>query len=173
MQQELLQQQLSPVEYTRRLAEAKASALANAEQQSRTLYLGSDTIVEVDGTILEKPKDKAEAMTMLLQLSGREHFVHTGVALFHCPDKSEIDKNAVLVASFTETARVTFAKLTNEDVVAYVETGEPMDKAGSYGIQGIGGQLVSGLEGDFFTVMGLPMNRLSQALAEAVRQIAN
>ena len=102
---------------------------------------------------------------MLTRLSGRKHFVHTGVAVYR------VHQNVELVASFTDTAQVTFAPLSERDIDSYIATKEPMDKAGSYGIQGIGGQFVSNVSGDFFTVMGLPMNKLSQALVEAVRQI--
>jgi septum formation protein len=172
-QLKLIQENTSPIEYTQRLAEAKAHALAVEEATSSTtttpvLYLGSDTIVELEGSILEKPKDKADAMTMLRKLSGRQHFVYTGVALYSTHSKKHSEKVALL-ASFTATAKVTFVELSEEDIVAYVESGEPMDKAGSYGIQGIGGQFVSEIQGDFFTVMGLPMNLVSQSLSDAVR----
>lgn len=176
MQQKLVQEKLTPIEYTKRLAEAKAYALADVEKEkihSNTLYLGSDTIVEIDDVILEKPKNKDEAISMLQKLSGRQHYVHTGVALYCCSGGSSNDSDGVptpkLVSSFTETAKVTFDTLSTEDIVAYVNTNEPMDKAGSYGIQGIGGQLVNKLDGDFFTVMGLPMNKLSIALVDVIK----
>ena len=90
-----------------------------------------------------------DAKRMIAHLSGNEHFVHTGVAIYRLlPDDSSVN----LMASFTDTATVQFAALSETDMDAYVATGEPMDKAGSYGIQGIGGQLVSEIEGDFFTV---------------------
>ena len=196
---------IDPVEYTKRLAEAKAEALAIAEleqhfqlqqQQEKKrirkkviLYLGSDTIVEIDDKILEKPNSVEEAQTMLSTMSGRQHHVHTGVALYgvavpvsvdagnnsavNILEKVE-DKNSngysrvTLLASFVETATVEFAVLSLEDIDAYIETGEPMDKAGSYGIQGIGGQFVTNISGDFFTVMGLPMHRTSTLLASAL-----
>jgi septum formation protein len=171
-QLKLIQENISPIEYTQRLAEAKAHALAVEEATSSAsapvLYLGSDTIVELEGSILEKPKDTADAMTMLRKLSGRQHFVYTGVALYSTNSKKHSEKVALL-SSFTATAKVTFVELSEEDIVAYVESGEPMDKAGSYGIQGIGGQFVSEIQGDFFTVMGLPMNLVSQSLSDAVR----
>lgn len=146
-----------PTSYTQTLAEQKALALV----QPGCLVLGSDTIVEHQNQILEKPFDKAQAKTMLLQLSGDTHHVHTGVALV---------RDQLIVASFVDTATVKFCDISEADIDAYIETGEPMDKAGSYGIQGIGGQFVESVDGDFFTVMGLPMHRTSKALAAAIQQ---
>lgn len=170
LQVDLINEKLSSIDYTRRLAEAKAFALAevhaaadDTEGKQVTYYLGSDTIVELDESILEKPKDANDAKRMLNLLSGRQHHVHTGVALYR------LDGNISLVESFTATARVTFTNLTDEDVDAYIISGEPMDKAGSYGIQGIGGQFVKEISGDFFTVMGLPMHRTSKLIAKALQ----
>lgn len=155
-----------PKEYTRILAEEKARALAISLSANTIdhsvhlpmLILGSDTIVELDGKILEKPVDQVDANKMLCALSGREHYVHTGVAIFKVlPQTSQSDIFMALQSSFTDTAYVQFAELSQEDIDAYIATGEPMDKAGSYGIQGIGGQLVKGVRGDFFTVSGLHM----------------
>jgi septum formation protein len=190
-----------PMEYARILAEEKARALAddtirNTQHQQQhhlqrpILILASDTIVDLDGVILEKPKDATEAHDMLSRLSGAEHCVHTGVAIYRVRSTStttsssshDDDDNgtnqtlppaAVLaekVTSFTDTARVRFARLSPAEIQAYIETQEPMDKAGSYGIQGMGGQFVTHVEGDFFTVMGLPMHRTSRELAQAVLQ---
>jgi septum formation protein len=179
LQDELMMmgQLLSSTEYTRRLAEAKARALAEAHCQSDstatandaipTLYLGSDTIVELDETILEKPKDVADAKRMLTLLSGRQHHVHTGVALYRL-----FQNKVEWVGSFTDTATVTFATLTERDIDAYIASGEPMDKAGSYGIQGIGGQFVTTIQGDFFTVMGMPMHQTSRIVALALQEEA-
>ncbi|CAB9523790.1 Maf-like protein [Seminavis robusta] len=169
-----LQKQLAslpPVEYTRRLAEEKAKALAMDMTGGRipkpTLVLGSDTIVDLEGTILEKPTDAASAKVMLQALSGQRHNVHTGVALYLVQNQEE----PKLVASITDTAGVLFAHLREHDIDAYIQTGEPMDKAGSYGIQGIGGQFVANVSGDFFTVMGLPMHKTSQMLAKAIKDV--
>lgn len=154
-----------PIEYTRHLAEQKALALANSISLSNpTLVLGSDTIVAYSNKILEKPVDKQDAIRMLKELQGNQHMVHTGVAL--------VD-GMTLVDSFTVTANVRFAELSDADIEAYVNTGEPMDKSGAYGIQGIGGQIVESIDGDFFTVMGLPMRQTSQALARAITTILN
>eukprot|EP00555_Chaetoceros_dichaeta_P013636 CAMPEP_0198261886 /NCGR_PEP_ID=MMETSP1447-20131203/10514_1 /TAXON_ID=420782 /ORGANISM="Chaetoceros dichaeta, Strain CCMP1751" /LENGTH=288 /DNA_ID=CAMNT_0043949943 /DNA_START=258 /DNA_END=1124 /DNA_ORIENTATION=- len=195
-----------PKRYTNILAESKARALVESDQltlasmvtgnddtgapsgsssnasetsikQITTFVLGSDTIVDLNGTILEKPNCKAHAVEMLRKLSGSWHEVHTGVSIYRVDysitddttnGTSNTSISSELVSSFTDTTRVKFGTLGKEDVRAYVETGEPMDKAGSYGIQGVGGQLVERIEGDFFTVMGLPMHRLSMELAKAL-----
>lgn len=161
---------VSPIDYTRTLAEKKAEALAEALSQDSntksTLILGSDTIVDLDGSILEKPTDEEAATSMLSRLSGNWHKVHTGVAIYHAQGV-----NTNLLVSFTDTAAVKFASLSNDDIEAYVATNEPMDKAGSYGIQGVGGQLVERMEGDFFTVMGLPMHRTSRELSRAISEL--
>ena len=150
LQVELGNEQLSPVEYTRRLAEAKACALAEAHAASDDeradstkvrYYLGSDTIVELDESILEKPKDEEDAKRMLTKMSGQKHRVHTGVALYRLGSSSDrgVGEDAnrpALLDSFTDTAYVKFTDLTEEDIDAYILSGEPMDKAGSYGIQG-------------------------------------
>eukprot|EP00547_Thalassionema_nitzschioides_P006306 CAMPEP_0194222258 /NCGR_PEP_ID=MMETSP0156-20130528/32496_1 /TAXON_ID=33649 /ORGANISM="Thalassionema nitzschioides, Strain L26-B" /LENGTH=189 /DNA_ID=CAMNT_0038952969 /DNA_START=157 /DNA_END=726 /DNA_ORIENTATION=+ len=156
-----------PIDYTKILAEEKAKALAETLQTVLpTLVVGSDTIVDLKGDILEKPKDAGDAVAMLKKLSARSHQVHTGVAIYL------VTQDGVkFVSSFTETANVQFAKLSDADIEAYVKTGEPMDKAGSYGIQGIGGQLVERIEGDYFTVMGLPMNKFSAELSRIVKSL--
>ena len=128
----LRSEKIKSTEYTRRLAESKAEELAKKyleeeAQKVPTFYLGSDTIVEVDECILEKPKDTAEAKEMIRRLSGRQHHVHTGVAIYRL-FKGQLD----LVSSFTDTASVTFANLSDADIEAYVASGEPMDKAGTY-----------------------------------------
>jgi septum formation protein len=175
LQKELVQQNLPCKDYTQRLAEAKAHALAEAHcaTEGRNLssaaifYLGSDTIVELDENILEKPRDAKDAKRMLKMMSGRQHHVHTGVALYR------LYQNEVsLVGSFTDTATVTFADLGEDDIDAYTASGEPMDKAGSYGIQGMGGQFVTGIIGDFFTVMGMPMHKTSQLVTMALQDEA-
>lgn len=115
---------------------------------------------------VNKPRDEEEAFEMINRLSGNWHQVHTGVAAYAVG--SDGGGDARLMFSFTDTARVKFATLSEDDIHSYVRSREPMDKAGSYGIQGIGGQLVERLEGDFFTVMGLPMHRFSREMASAI-----
>mmetsp|Transcript_18690 Transcript_18690/g.24077 ORF Transcript_18690/g.24077 Transcript_18690/m.24077 type:complete len:241 (+) Transcript_18690:182-904(+) len=178
VQQRLRQQSetasVDPIEYTRTLAEEKAKALAETLDsiERTTLVLGSDTIVDLEGVILEKPVDERDAKNTLSRLSGRQHYVHTGVALYAVTkSKYGAGIECSKVVSFVDAATVTFAELTPADINAYVATGEPMDKAGSYGIQGIGGQLVERVEGDFFTVMGLPMHRVSRELSKAMQDL--
>ena len=147
-----------PKDYTRILAQEKARALAERMVaqgkglEQPFLVLGSDTIVELEGNILEKPKSKGDAKQMLSRLSGNRHSVHTGVALFVVQQTLPEDRKIILADSFTDTATVRFASLTNADIEAYIASGEPMDKAGSYAIQGVGGQFVQSIDGDFFTV---------------------
>jgi len=179
LQEELVESKISSIDYTRRLAEAKAYALADSHAKQNdnddntngtTLYLGSDTIVELDESILEKPRDANDAKRMLNLLSGRQHHVHTGVALYRLDSGTNDNPDRIsLIGSFTDTACVMFTDLTEEDVDAYIISGEPMDKAGSYGIQGIGGQFVKTISGDFFTVMGLPMHKTSQLVASVLQ----
>lgn len=179
LQVKLQNEKNHPIEYTRILAEEKAKALAEQimkESSSETtstptttyLILGSDTIVDFQDQILEKPTDEQDAQQMLQQLSGNQHYVHTGVALYQVSTTTNSEKEIKLISSFTDTATVTFATLTKNDIKMYITTQEPMDKAGSYGIQGIGGQIVSKVDGDFFTVMGLPMHLTSTLLAKAI-----
>jgi septum formation protein len=127
---------------------ARAKALAVAELRPGALVIAGDTVVVLDGEILAKPADAAEAMGMLLRLQGREHRVETGVAVVG-PDGR--------IASDVVGADVRFRPFGRATAEAYVSTGEPMDKAGSYGIQGYGSVLVDGLAGDYFAVMGLPV----------------
>lgn len=165
---------VSPPKYAQILAEQKAKAVGDSFLRTKehtntynttidTYVIGSDTIVDLDGEILEKPTDEADARTMLTRLSGRWHSVHTGVSIY-----SSTNNYTTPITSFTETAQVKFTQLTTADIEAYLQTQEPMDKAGSYGIQGIGGQLVESIQGDFFAVMGLPMHKLSRELAKII-----
>jgi len=138
MQQELSRSiGMTPVEYTQKLAEAKAFSLADKHRTDGkskklipTFYLGSDTIVELDDHVLEKPSNPEDAKRMLTMLSGRKHHVHTGVALYRL-----VAEDITLVASLTDTATVTFSGLSQETIDAYVATGEPLDKAGTSNLQ--------------------------------------
>lgn len=170
---------ISPKEYVQILSERKAHAMVvdgksvwekqvNDNETKNVLIIGSDTIVDLDGDILEKPKDEDDARDMLGRLSDRWHCVHTGVSIYVVTLDGSISS---LLSSFVETTRVKFVKLNEKDIDAYVDTKEPMDKAGSYGIQGIGGQMVEKIEGDYFTVMGLPMHRVSVELTKALKEI--
>ncbi len=126
------------------------------------MIISSDTLVELDGVPLGKPADKSEAKEMLSRLSGRRHNVHTGVAV-HFGGR---------VLSGTATSGVYFRELTPGEIEEYVATGEPIDKAGAYGIQGQGGKLVSHYEGDFDTVMGLSL-KLTSELIEKMKELTN
>lgn len=141
--------------YVERLAREKA--LAVSAKDPGTLVLGSDTSVVLNGTILGKPAGKDEAITMLRALSGATHQVMTAVAIAsgeHCE-------------SLLVTTEVRFRALADDEIEAYVASGEPMDKAGSYGIQGLGGIFVSELRGSYSAVVGLPLQETAALLADA------
>ena len=137
------------------LARRKAEAVAPRAEGCRVV--GSDTVVALDGRILGKPRDEADALSMLLSLSGKTHTVYTGVA---------VAAYGRTVSGVAKT-EVTFRPFDEEEARAYIATGEPMDKAGAYGIQGLGGRLVSGIRGDMDTVIGLSCSLLSSLLAAA------
>ena len=136
----------TPAAHTERLAREKASALNRAD----AVVIGSDTIVVVDGDVLGKPRDRDHAAEMLRRLSGRAHVVMTGVAVAW----------GGRIASGVEEVTVTFRALSDDEIRRYIDTGEPMDKAGAYGIQGFGATIVDRVDGDYFAVMGLALNRL-------------
>ncbi|ELY3761465.1 septum formation inhibitor Maf [Cronobacter universalis] len=147
--------QEAPQDYVTRLARDKARA--GVALAARDLpVLGADTIVVLDGDVLEKPRDAAHAAEMLRRLSGQTHEVMTAVAL---ADKQRVRERLV-------TTRVTFRALTAQDIAAYVESGEPMDKAGAYGIQGLGGCFVRRIEGSYHAVVGLPLVETWELLSE-------
>jgi nucleoside triphosphate pyrophosphatase len=139
------------------LAHAAGKA-REAERSGPPVLVAADTIVVVDGELLGKPRGNDEAAAMLRRLSGREHVVHTGFVV--------LDRSQRRSVSGVESTTVRFARLRDEQIAAYVATGDPLDKAGAYGIQGLGGLFVSSISGDFYTVMGLPLARIGDALAE-------
>lgn len=138
----------------RRLAEDKAAAVEAGPDE---LVLAADTIVALDGTLLGKPDHPDEAAEMLARLAGRAHTVVTGIALRRADDRW----------STVARTRVTFRPLDGAEIESYVATGEPLDKAGAYGIQGYGAALVERIDGDFYNVMGLPIPALLELLGEA------
>ena len=142
----------NPKELTMQLALTKAREVR--KKLSGDVVLGADTVVELDGVILGKPLNGEDAAGMLKMLSGRTHTVTTGVAI--CTDGCD--------EVFSVSAEVEFYDLTDAEIEDYVSTGEPMDKAGAYGIQGLGMTLVREVRGDFYTVVGLPV-------AETVRRL--
>ncbi|HLE36306.1 MAG TPA: Maf family protein [Candidatus Acidoferrales bacterium] len=143
--------------YVRRLAEAKARAVAGGVSPP-AIVIAADTVVVMDGEVLGKPASAEDAGRMLRRLSGRTHQVLTGLAVLKIPG------GAARVE--IETTRVTFAPLTEAEIEAYVASGEPLDKAGAYAIQGRGGRLVARVEGCYFNVVGLPLARLYRILRE-------
>jgi septum formation protein len=143
-----------PRAHCERLAREKAAVVARDAPDA--LVIGSDTIVVVDGDVLGKPRDGAHAAEMLARLSGRSHVVMTALA---------VQWRGVEVSAVEEVG-VTFHSLTPKDIRAYIATGEPMDKAGAYGIQGYGATIVQRVDGDYFAVMGLPLQRLVRLMAE-------
>ena len=133
---------------------AEQKALAVAKLRPDDIVIGSDTVVVLGGEIFGKPKDKSHAHAMLRALSGKKHFVYTGVAV---AEKGE-------VRSFVQKTEVEFYELSDETIDKYIESFEPMDKAGAYGIQGKGSVLVRGIVGDYFNVMGLPVAETARFL---------
>ncbi|MDQ6771287.1 MAG: Maf family protein [Gemmatimonadota bacterium] len=138
----------APRRHAERLAREKASAIATRDPDLITI--GADTIVVIDRRVLGKPADAGQAAQMLAMLSGREHLVITAVAV----------SRGKKLRSAVEEVRVKFRRLREDEIEAYIATGEPMDKAGAYGIQGYGATIVERVEGDYFAVMGLPLVRL-------------
>jgi len=136
---------------------AREKALAVARQRPHDCVLGADTVVVVDDQLLGKPSDAADAARMLRLLSGREHQVITGVCL--------VVNGQPSVAS--ETTLVTMSEIADKDIAAYVATGEPMDKAGAYAIQGIASRWIPGIEGDYSNVVGLPVALVWRMLQQA------
>jgi len=122
------------------------------------IVVAADTVVELDGRPFGKPHDRDDAIRMLGQLSGRTHAVHTAFAV-HLPSRSQND----LIEEISTTS-VTFYQLDTDEIRQYADTGEPLDKAGAYGIQGYGAALVERIDGDFYTVMGFPVGRFVRTL---------
>ena len=132
-----------------------------AAEHPQDIVVSADTIVVIDGKILGKPKDAADAARMLRLLSGRTHTVYTGLS---------VSRGGTCRTEVVATG-VTFRALSDAEIAAYIQTGEPMDKAGAYGIQGYGSMFVSHLDGDYFCVMGLPVCTLARMLREAGTEI--
>jgi len=143
----------SPEQAVLALSRQKAEEIA--ERYKGEIIIAADTVVAIDGKILGKPYSEAEAFEMLSTLSGRIHSVFTGVCVIFADGSIE---------NFAEETKVEFYTLTAEEINAYIATGDPMDKAGAYGIQEKGAANVKGIVGDFYNVMGLPVGRLSRVL---------
>ena len=147
----------SPAELVQRLADAKAE-LVSARAIGPAIIIAADTEVVLESHVLGKPRTSEDARQMLLKLSGRTHSVLTGVTLVRLPDAER--------RSFVETTHVHFGRIPEEEITRYLGTGEPFDKAGSYAIQGRAGRYVPRIEGCYFNIVGLPLARVCQALAE-------
>ena len=147
----------SPVEMVEELAARKAKAVVNLhnKKEDTCLVIGADTIVVLDGKILGKPSDGEDAKAMLTSLAGRTHQVYTGVALFWIKE-GVIEKKK----TFHECTDVTMVSMTEQEIADYVASGDPMDKAGAYGIQGPAAVFISGIRGDYYNVVGLPISRV-------------
>lgn len=146
-----------PQETVRRLAMQKAHNVREKVDKS-CIILAADTVVSIDDKILGKPCDEEEAYLMLKNLSGRYHQVYTGFAIIDTETGTEI--------SDFECTKVKFKDLTKDEILAYIRSGEPMDKAGAYGIQELGALFIEGIEGDYFNVVGLPLCKLGKILKE-------
>lgn len=145
----------SPEDMVQRLAKNKAMHIAERIKED-ALILAADTVVAVGNRVLGKPKDQEDAFAMLSALSGKTHQVYTGIAV--------VDKQTGKRTAEYEVTTVRFRTLEAEEIQAYIQTGEPMDKAGAYGIQEKGALLIEGIEGDYFNVVGLPLCRLGKLL---------
>ena len=152
---EHMDRDLPPAELVRQISLEKAQAMA-AQADPNTVVIAADTVVALDGVVLGKPADKEEAFRMLSLLSGNRHQVYTGLTVL---------RGEQVFSQWEETS-VTFRPLTAEEIEAYIATGEPMDKAGAYGIQGYGALFIEGISGDYYNVMGLPVCRLGQILGQ-------
>ena len=150
--EEILPDGIAPEDVAAYLAQIKARAVAS--QYPDDVVIGADTVVILDGEVLGKPRDKDDAFRMLRALSGKTHTVITGCAISQNGEET----------SFSDVTRVEFYPLSDREILDYIATGEPFDKAGAYGIQGRGSVLVKRIEGDFFNVMGLPVARLKREL---------
>lgn len=133
---------------------SKQKAVSVSEENKSAVVLGCDTVVSLDGKILGKPKNEKEAFLMLSMLSGKTHKVYSGVCI---TDREK-------VTQFVTETDVKFYELSKESIKSYISTNEPMDKAGSYGIQGLGATLVEFIKGDYFTVVGLPLAKTAREL---------
>ena len=152
---EQMDRDLPPQELVGRISLEKALAVQEQEG-SAPIIIAADTVVALDGAVLGKPADELEAFKMLSTLSGCRHQVYTGLTVLRGEERYTV----------SEETSVTFRELSSEEIHRYIATGEPMDKAGAYGIQGYGALLVEGIQGDYYNVMGLPVCRLGLLLRQ-------
>lgn len=142
-----------PASVTEELSEQKARAVAAKVDEG--VVIGADTVVAIDGRILGKPVDRADAGRMISLLQGRSHMVYTGVTILAVKDGEVVCRR-----TFSEGTKVHVAPMTDEEISNYLNTDEPYDKAGAYGIQGVFSKHIAGIEGDYFNVVGLPVHRV-------------
>jgi septum formation protein len=147
-----------PVEHVLLLSKEKAQSVSRQVEEG--IILGADTIVVLDGEIMGKPQNKEEAFFILKKLSGNTHRVYTGITLLN-------KYNGKMISDY-DCTEVKFNQLEDEKIVAYIETGEPMDKAGAYGIQGMGSFLVDSIQGNLDNVIGLPTDKLKEMLIKVI-----
>lgn len=140
-------------EYVKKIALGKALNIKN-KLSGDSVIIAADTIVVCDEKILGKPKDEKDAFEMLKMIQGRSHYVYSGIAVI----------NKINDITESVKTKVTFSKMSDKEILDYIKTKEPMDKAGAYGIQGMGGTFVEGIEGCYYNVVGLPLNRLKALL---------
>ena len=156
-----------PQQVVAELSKRKAKAVLDFIKKERpAAVIGADTIVSMEGKILGKPHSKEDAMDMLRLLSGKTHQVYTGVTVYY-PKAPKDEAEEASFFQFVECTNVTFYPVSDAVLSAYIDTGEPMDKAGAYGIQGTFGLFVKGIEGDIDNVIGLPVPRLLQEATRA------
>ncbi len=148
-------------EYVKKIALGKAMDVEKTINYD-SIIIGADTIVVSDNKILGKPENKEEAFKMLQMLSGTYHYVYSGIALINTRTNKKITESV--------KTKVTFSEITKGEIEKYIESGEPMDKAGAYGIQGAGGVFVEGIEGCFYNVVGLPLNKLKKLLNSIIQE---
>ena len=150
----------NPEEVVKELSGQKSEEVAKMQQEGDWLVIGADTVVSCDSRILGKPKDEADAFVMLSMLQGHTHEVYTGVTLYWSVNGKEQK------LTFAEQTKVTMYAMTAEEIRSYIKTGEPMDKAGSYGIQGKCAAFIEKISGDYNNVVGLPVARIYQELLQ-------
>lgn len=169
-----------PADIVELLSGRKAESVADEIDADRGIDLsegycviGADTVVSIDGHILGKPEDEADARRMLETLSGRTHQVYTGVSLVIRQPSSSAGENRGdrEIVSFHEKTDVVFCEMTDEEIDAYIATGDPMDKAGAYGVQSYAAPFVSAIYGDYYNVMGLPACRLYHELKRRINYV--
>ena len=146
---------VTPEELVRRISAEKARAVREQAGMD-AVVIAADTVVALDGAVLGKPADELEAFKMLSTLSGCRHQVYTGLTVLRGEERHTV----------SEETTVAFRELSEEEISCYIQTGEPMDKAGAYGIQGFGALLIEGIQGDYYNVMGLPVCRLGGILRQ-------